>query len=119
MRIARLFEVRRALTGTKILEAGKRADGLYLPLHGRVVTKKADGTLIGHMELGHTVGQESLLTSKASLITVEAVSDVIVLRMPMAQFSDLLLHRPDVVQHIQVIKRTNSLHGYSFVSPRR
>ena len=50
--IAGLFEVRRAFEGTKILEAGKRADGLYLPLHGRVVSRRADGTRIAEMELG-------------------------------------------------------------------
>jgi len=117
--VARLFEVRRALEGTKILEAGKCADGLYIPLHGRVVTKKADGTRIGDMELGHAIGQESMLLRQASVVTIEAASEVIVLRMPAAQFGDLLLRRPDVVQHIQVMQRRNRGQGYSFRTPRR
>jgi len=111
--IACLFEVRRALAGTKILEAGKRADGLYIPLHGRVVSRKADGRRIGEMELGHAIGQESMLMRKPSLITVQAASDVLVLRMPAAQFRDLLLKRPDVVQHIQMLKRRSAVQGYS------
>ncbi|MDH3727484.1 MAG: cyclic nucleotide-binding domain-containing protein [Myxococcales bacterium] len=103
--VARLFEVRRALAGTKILEAGKRADGMYLPLHGRIVATKPDGTRIGDMELGHALGQESILMRQPSPITVEAKSDVLVLRMPAARFGDLLLRRPDVVQHIQILRR--------------
>jgi len=42
---------------------------------------------------------------------VEAVSEVLVLRMPAARFSDLLMKRPDIVQHIQVVKRQQSVTG--------
>ncbi|MDH3201118.1 MAG: cyclic nucleotide-binding domain-containing protein [Myxococcales bacterium] len=111
--IAGLFEVRRALAGTKILEGGKRADAMYLPLHGRIVAKKPDGTRIGDMELGHALGQESILTRQPSPITVEAKSDVLVLRMSAARFAELLLRRPDVVQHIQILKRRHSRQTYS------
>ena len=110
--IAALFEVRRAFAGTKILEANKRADGLYLPLHGRIVSRRADGRRIGEMELGHAIGEESLLLRAPSLITVQAASDVLLLRMPVAQFGDLLLHRPDFVQHIQILKRRSVAQGY-------
>jgi len=116
--IASLFEVRRALEGTKIIEAGKRADGLYLPLHGRIVSRRADGTRIAEMELGHAIGEASLLMRKPSLITVQAGSDVLLLRMPSAQFGELLLHRPDVVQHIQILKRRSVDQGYSFLAGR-
>jgi CRP-like cAMP-binding protein len=104
-KVARMFEVRRALAGTKLLEAGKRSDGMYLPLHGRIVIRNSDGKRLGDMELGHAVGQESLLSRQPSPVTFEAVSDVLVLRMPAAQFGDLLLRRPDVVQHIERLKR--------------
>jgi CRP-like cAMP-binding protein len=107
--IAGLFEVRRALAGTKIVEAGKRSDGMYLPLCGRIVVRKGDGTRLGNMELGQAIGQESMLTRRASPITVEAVSEVLVLRMPAARFSNLLMNRPDIVQHIQVVKRRQSV----------
>ncbi len=115
-KIARLFEVRRALAGTSILEAGKRSDGMYLPLHGRIVVRNADGRRIGDMELGHAIGQESLLMRQPSLITVEAASDVLVLRMPATRFSDLLMKRPDVVEHIQSTKRRTMGRTYSFVA---
>jgi CRP-like cAMP-binding protein len=117
--VARLFEVRWALAGTRVLEAGKSADGLYLPLHGRVVTRGPDGQRIGDLELGIAIGQESMLMRQASSVTVEAASDVLILRMPAAQFADLLLKRPDVVQHMQILKRRSAGHGYSHRAPRR
>ena len=101
--IASLFEVRRAFTGTKLVEAGKRPDGMYLPLHGRIVARAADGRRLGHMELGRAIGQDSMLTGQAARFTVEAASDVIVLRMSIANFSGLLMKRPDVVQRIEML----------------
>ncbi len=117
-RIAQMFEVRRALAGTKILEAGKRSDGMYLPLHGRVVALTDDGGRLGEMELGQALGQESMLTRQPSPITVQAASDVLVLRMPEPKFSDLLMKRPDVVQHIEMLKRRKMGQTYSFVAGR-
>jgi CRP-like cAMP-binding protein len=101
--IASLFEVRRAFAGTKIVEAGKRSDGMYLPLHGRIVARKADGRRLGSMELGRAIGQESLLTGQPPRFTIEAASDVLVLRMSAANFSGLLMKRPDVVQRIEML----------------
>jgi CRP-like cAMP-binding protein len=101
--IASLFEVRRAFAGTKIVEAGKRSDGMYLPLHGRILTRRADGRRLGSMELGHAIGQESMLTGQPSRITVEAATDVLVLRMSASNFSGLLMKRPDVVQRIEML----------------
>lgn len=107
-KIARLFEVRRAAVGTRFLEAGEVADGMYLPLHGRVVARKADGTRVGDIELGWALGQESLVTRRPSPITVEAASDVLMLRMPAQAFHELLVRRPDVVQHIDAARRRKS-----------
>jgi len=101
--IASLFEVRRAFAGTRIVEAGKRTDGMYLPLHGRIVARRPDGRRLGPMELGRAVGQESMLTGQPPRVTVEAASDVLVLRMSAANFSSLLMRRPDVVQRIEML----------------
>jgi CRP-like cAMP-binding protein len=111
--IAFLFEVRRAVAGTKLLEAGKLPNGMWVPLHGRIVARREDGTRIGDMQLGHPLGQESILTRNPALITVEAATDAIVLHMPVDAFSDLLLRRPDVVQHMGSPKRRQSGQNYS------
>ena len=99
--VARLFEVRRASKGTRLLEAGKRSDGMYLPLHGRFTARAPNGRRLGNMEIGRPIGQDSLLTREPARFTVEAASDVLVLRMPVAQFSKLLQRRPDIVQRFQ------------------
>ncbi len=103
--IARLFQVRRARPGTRLVEAGKRSDGMYLPLYGRLIVRAPSGRRLGTMELGLPLGQDSLLTREASRITVEATSDVIVLRMPLERFSKLLMKRPDIVQRFQIVHR--------------
>jgi CRP-like cAMP-binding protein len=117
--IARLFEVRRAAAGTKLLEAGNVSDGVYIPLHGRIVVKNQEGTRIGDMELGHALGQESILTRRPLSFTVEAASDALVLRMSAQAFGDLLLRRPDVVQHIGSQTRRQSGRSYSLGVRRR
>jgi CRP-like cAMP-binding protein len=101
--IASLFEVRRAFAGTKLVEAGKRADGMYLPLHGRIVARRADGRRLGSMELGRAIGRDSMLTGQLPRFTVEAATDVLVLRMSASNFSGLLMRRPDVVQRIEML----------------
>lgn len=103
--IARLFEVRRAHAGTRLVEAGKRPDAMYLPLHGRVVVRSASGKRLGNLELGRAIGQDSLLTREPSRATIEAASDVLVLRMPVDRFSRLLMKRPDIVQRFQMLHR--------------
>jgi CRP-like cAMP-binding protein len=102
--LAGLFEVRRAHAGTRIVESGKRSDAMYLPLHGRLVVRTADGRRLGNMELGYPIGQDSLLTREASRITIEAASEVLVLRMPVPRFSELLMKRPDIVQRFQMLQ---------------
>ncbi len=102
--IARLFEVRRARAGIRLVEAGKRSDGMYLPLHGRLIVRAPSGKRLGTMELGLAIGQDSLLTREPSRITVEARSDVLVLRMPVERFSKLLMKRPDIVQRFQITR---------------
>jgi CRP-like cAMP-binding protein len=104
--IARLFQVRRARTGTRLVEAGKRSDGMYLPLHGHLIVRAPSGKRLGTMQLGLALGQDSLLTREPSRITVEAKSDVLVLRMPVERFSKLLMKRPDIVQRFQVMHRS-------------
>lgn len=102
--LARLFEVRRALAGTWLVEAGKRSDGMYLPLHGRLVVRAPNGRCLGGIELGRAIGQDSLLTREPSRFTIEAASDVLVLRMSVPQFSKLLMKRPDIVQRFQMLR---------------
>ena len=67
------------------------------------------------MDLGQPIGEESMLMREPSKFTVQAASDVLLLRMPAPKFSDLLLKRPDIVQHVQTLKRQHMRQTCSYV----
>ena len=60
--VAAMFSVRRAQMGTNILEEGKRADGLYIPMIGELTALHANGEEAGNLKLGRALGQHSMLT---------------------------------------------------------
>jgi CRP-like cAMP-binding protein len=84
---------------------------MYLPLHGRIVARKPDGTRVADVELGGVIGQESILTGVPSPITVEAVSDALILCMPAVAMNDLLVQLPNVVAHIRTHRSSSSGSG--------
>ena len=92
--VAGLFEVRRADQGTVILEAGKRADGLYIPMIGELTAIRANGEEAGSLKLGRALGQHSMLTRSTSPMTVQAASDVLVLRLSARRFRRARLRAP-------------------------
>ncbi len=103
---ARMFEVRRAPEGTILLEAGKRCDGLYIPLLGEVIARDENGQVIGKVKLGRALGQRSVLTQGPVALTVQAVSELLVLRMPAARFRELVTSHPPIVSHLQGLANT-------------
>jgi CRP-like cAMP-binding protein len=97
--LARLFEVRRATMGTAIIELGKKTDGLYLPLLGRLEVHKGD-RLLGRVRLGTVIGQSAMLTRAPAESTIVAGTDVLVLRLPAARFNELAAHYPTALMHL-------------------
>lgn len=96
--LARMFEVRRADPGTLLLEAGKRSDGLYVVLQGGLTVDAAGREApIGP---GAVVGQRSLLSHGPSEITVEADTELLVLRLPAARFLTLVSGYPPVLEQL-------------------
>ena len=91
------FKSRSFTPGEVILEEGKKGNGLYLLLHGRVqVTKRAEeeeGEPIALAELssGDLFGEMSLLTNQPTNATVTAVEDAFVLRLSKKRFDELVL----------------------------
>jgi len=118
--VAGMFEVRRASQGTAILEAGKRADGLYIPMIGRLTASHANGERIGSLKLGRALGQHSMLTRSTSPMTVEASSDVLVLRLSARRFHELVSKHPKMVAHLEELARRPSAPTFSLLpEPRR
>ena len=118
--VARLFEVRRANQGTVILEAGKRADGLYIPMIGELAVIGPDGEEIGSLKLGRALGRHSMLTQSPSPMTVKATSDVLLLRLSARRFQELVAAHPHMVAHLEELARRPSTPTFSLVpEPQR
>lgn len=89
--LARLFELRSASFGTRLLEKGKRSDGVYIVLLGQLAVSD---DLLGP---GGIVGQRSLLVHEPSANTVECVTDAMLLRLPRERFTELASMYPPVL----------------------
>lgn len=99
--LASMFEVRRAEPGTRILEAGRRTDGVYIPMIGALSAIGADGEELGRLKLGRALGQHSILTGTPSPVTVMTDSDVLVLRMSARRFDEVASEHPAMVTHLE------------------
>lgn len=113
--VAAMFEVRRASRGTAVLEAGKRADGLYVPMIGELTAIGMDGEELGRLKLGRALGQHSILTRTASPLTVMADSDVLVLRMSARRFHEVASKHPAMVAHLEELASRPETPTFSLV----
>ncbi|MGB5192350.1 MAG: cyclic nucleotide-binding domain-containing protein [Polyangiales bacterium] len=117
--VAAMFGARRAQMGTTILEAGKRADGLYIPMIGELTAVDANGEEAGSLKLGRALGQHSMLTGTPSTMTVRAASDVLLLRLSARRFNALVAKHPRMVAHLEELARRPSAPAFSLVPPPR
>lgn len=97
--LAHLFELRRAAEGTLLLERGKRSDGLYILLTGRLETDDGAGNVIP-LGAGTVIGQGSLLSRSPADLSVRAAAESTVLRLPAAGFSALATQFPPALEHL-------------------
>jgi len=97
--VARLFEARRAEKDQVVIEAGKRSDGLYVLLAGRVELALSDGST---RELSPVtmVGQSSLISHQAADFSVRTLTDALFLRLPAKGFGRLAALYPTVLMQI-------------------
>lgn len=120
LKVAGMFEVRRANQGTVILKAGKRADGLYIPMIGALTAIDANGEEMGSLKLGRALGQHSMLTQTPSPLTVKAATDVLLLRMSARRFHSLVAAHPKMVAHLEELARRPSAPAFSLIpEPQR
>lgn len=120
LKVAGMFEVRRANEGTVILKAGKKADGLYIPMIGALTAIDGNGEEMGSLKLGRALGQHSMLTRTRSPLTVKAATDVLLLRMSARRFHALVAAHPKMVAHLEALARRPSEPAFSLIpAPRR
>ena len=108
LELARLFEVRRAGPGTRLLEAGKRSDGMYVPLLGLFEATRPDGRVV-EVPAGRLLGEGSLMTRAPSQSTVETKTDALVLRLSTMRFTELASTFPPVLAHLTDLASRDSL----------
>jgi len=100
--IARLFEVRRADEGTRIVQANKRSDGLYVLLVGRLTLETADGT-VQELRPVTIFGHHSLISHEPSDFSIDTATEGLLLRLPAAAFTRLAAVFPPVLDHLATL----------------
>jgi voltage-gated potassium channel len=82
--------------GVDVVQSGDPGDGMYVLLKGR--TEVDVGGRFHRLGPGDFFGEMALLGVKKRLATVKAVEPVEALKIPAAQFQDLLLDHPSLAR---------------------
>jgi CRP/FNR family cyclic AMP-dependent transcriptional regulator len=76
--------------GTVLIPLGARVDNLYFVLEGRLAIKTKSGDPIALLESGEIIGEMSLVDPAPTTVSVEAVAQTTLLRLPDAQVREKL-----------------------------
>jgi CRP-like cAMP-binding protein len=98
--IANMFEVRRAAVDTAVMEAGKRSDGVYIALTGRVLCKLPGIDHPIEAGPGSMFGHASLLGESPSEVGIRTMANMILLRLPAARFTRVAMQYPTLLERI-------------------
>jgi CRP-like cAMP-binding protein len=102
--IARLFEVRTAPAGTFVAKAGTTADGLYVPVEGRILAVTGEDpsrpTAGDELPLGHPFGMPSLIQRAPWPKTLAVREDATLLRLPAGKFGRFLTERVGALEMV-------------------
>lgn len=99
LELARMFEIRRATAGTMLAVVGKKMDGLYISLTGTLRVNQP-GAPERIAPPGSMFGQNTLLTQALSQVDVTTSVNMIVLRLPVAQFTRVAMQYPMVLERL-------------------
>lgn len=93
------FEVVEVLPGAQLIVQGKRADGLYVLVSGKVEIVR-DGVPLALLRSGDVFGEISLMSGGGSTANVTAGTRVIALRMPARTFTEVIMTHPQVLAYL-------------------
>jgi len=85
--------------GLRILEQEVKSPGLFVLLAGEAQAV-ASGRVVAHLESGDVFGEISLITSQPATAAIVALSKSFVLYLPRADFSEIIMTHPQVLEHI-------------------
>ena len=95
------FELVEVEPGTALIDAGERADGLYVVLAGRVqVLREGEPAPVATLGPGEVFGEMSLLSGAGSSASVHAVTRILALRMPVKTFREVIMTHPQVLAYV-------------------
>ena len=103
--IALIAEEEERDAGEVVIREGEMGDALYLVVEGRVRVRKGEREVA---ELGEreVFGEMALLDPAPRSATVEAATDVTLLRIRREDFADVMAEKPDIARGvIQVLTR--------------
>jgi len=97
--LAARFDFLEIDSGTKLLTAGKRPDGLFIVLAGQFVVQRA-GTTIATLGAGDLIGETALLSGGAFKSDVVARGKGLALCLPAESFREIIMIHPHVLEYI-------------------
>ncbi|MEM9193927.1 MAG: cyclic nucleotide-binding domain-containing protein [Myxococcota bacterium] len=116
--IARLFEARRADERQTLIEAGKRSDGLYILLAGRLLLRAPEE--MRKLEPVTVVGQHSLMGDGIADYSVSTETDALLLRLSSSAFGRLAALYPPVLATLSdLASRSHEKLRAVSLAPRR
>jgi CRP-like cAMP-binding protein len=97
--IASRFKFLEVEAGTKLLDAGKKPDGLYIVLAGRFTVHRG-GAHVATVGPGELIGETALLAGTAFKSEVFAKGKSLVLCLPAGDFRELIMTHPHMLEYI-------------------
>jgi CRP-like cAMP-binding protein len=85
--------------GLAIIEEGGKSPGLFVLLAGEAQAV-ASGRIVARLESGDAFGEISLITNQPTTASIVALSKSFVLYLPRADFSEIIMTHPQVLEHI-------------------
>ena len=104
--IVERFRTREVVAGEVLVREGERSDGLYVILDGAMEVSKRSGegvALAARLGAGDLFGEMSCLKKSGAFATVTAQRAGTVLRLPRADFDELVMTYPQVLELVSTL----------------
>jgi CRP-like cAMP-binding protein len=100
--LAARFRFIEAEPNAQIVVQGQKAAGLFILLSGRA-SVTLDGAPVAELGAGELFGEMSLLAHGLAAATIHAATACYLLELPRADFSELIMTHPQVLEHLSAL----------------
>ncbi len=111
-RIMERFRTREVTAGERVVAEGRPSDGLCVVLSGSFDVHRRQGPrrmLVGRLSEGDVFGEMSCLSKKPATATVTARRAGMVLRLPRAEFDELVVTYPQILELVSELSDERAL----------